>query len=75
MADLECTAHEDYRVNVQDILTRRNWTQKRLAEEMGCTPSYIHQLLSGHRVPGLGVIENTADALGVPITRLIRSSS
>ena len=65
---------QDFRENVQEVLTEKGWSRKRLAEEMGVTPSWVTQLLRGHREPGLAVVEDVAVALGVPSGRLVEKN-
>ena len=66
---------QDFRENVQAVLSQKGWSRKQLAEEMGVSPSYITQLLNAYHEPGLAVVENVAIALGVSRDRLIAKNS
>jgi transcriptional regulator with XRE-family HTH domain len=48
-----------------------NVSQSEIARRMGVTPSYVSQILSGHRRPGLDTLEAVADALGCDPAELI----
>ena len=66
---------QDFRENVQAVLSQKGWSRKQLAEEMGVSPSYITQLLNAYHEPGLAVVANVAIALGVSRDRLIAKNS
>lgn len=62
---------ETFRNNVERHLAKRGWNRSELARHIGVRPQYVHQVLSGHRAPGLAVIERWASVLGVePYTLL-----
>jgi len=47
------------------------WCQRDLAEKLGTTQSYVSQLVTGHRKPGLETLEQLAEVLGVDASWLI----
>ena len=61
-----------FRANVEALLTKRKMSRSELAERLGCTPSYVTQVLGGHRGVGLEAVENFAKALGVKPETLLR---
>ena len=48
---------------VQSAMAANGWSQSELAREMGITRAMVSQYLSGHRSPGLEVVQHFADAL------------
>ena len=46
-------------------------SQSELARRMGVTPSYVNQILSGHRHPGFETLEAVATALRCDAVDLI----
>lgn len=57
--------------NVRERMEALNMSQAELANRMKVTPSYVSQLLSGHRRPGLDGLEDMAKALEVEPSDLI----
>lgn len=55
-------------VNVKRICKQKGISQAELAERLGISPSALNQRISGN--PTLDKIEETAKALGVPISDL-----
>lgn len=70
---MSTTLHTVFRANVEAHLDGKGWTQSHLAEEMGVTPSYISQILSGHRGVAFEALEKVAKALGVAPDTLIKA--
>ena len=63
------TWHPD---TLQQLRTRRGWTQAALAERAGVHRVTIARLETGTRRPGLDVLEALAKALRVKITDLLK---
>jgi transcriptional regulator with XRE-family HTH domain len=59
--------------NVRERMTDREWSQSDLADALGVTPSYVSQLLSGHRRPGLDTLDEVAAVFDCEPADLIRS--
>lgn len=49
----------------QKVLDRKGWTQKRLAEEIGTSASYLTQLLRGDKLLNLKTIAKIETALHI----------
>jgi transcriptional regulator with XRE-family HTH domain len=54
---------ETFVVNLRAMLVEHGLTQSDLALRLGVTPSYVSQLLSGHRTPQLETLEKLAKAM------------
>lgn len=65
------TLHETFCENVRDLMSYHGMNQTDLANRLGVTQSFVSQLVSGKRKPGLGTIESVAHALGVDASRLL----
>lgn len=61
-----------FRRNVRDRMEELGLSQADLAEKLSVTPSFVSQILSGHRNPGLSSLEDFAKALGMKAYELIR---
>ena len=51
---------------------RAGLTQEALAQQIGCTQSYISQIEAPDARPTLGTLQKVAEALGCPIAELVR---
>jgi len=51
--------------NVRERMADLELSQKQLAAKMDVTPSYVSQILSGHRRPGFESLDAFAEALDV----------
>jgi len=51
--------------NVRERMADLGLSQKELAAKMDVTPSYVSQILSGHRRPGFESLDAFAEALEV----------
>ena len=64
--------------NVRHRMQQLDITQSELAGRLKVDPSYVSQILNGHRRPGLDSLDSFARALGVEpqdlIRRLVRSA-
>ena len=58
--------------NVRERMAELGLSQKDVAERLGVTQSYVSQILSGHRRPGLDSLEEFAEVLGIKPEDLIR---
>ncbi len=58
--------------NVRERMSELSLSQSDLAERLGVTRSYVSQILSGHRRPGLDTLELFADVLDTQPEDLIR---
>lgn len=54
---------ELFRANVRNRLDAIGISQADLAKRLGVTRSFVSQMLSGHRRPGLDTLQTFADAL------------
>ena len=57
--------------NVKRLRSRKNLSQKALADKVGISVSYVSMLERGQRSPPLETIEKMAKALGVPPASLL----
>lgn len=57
--------YEFFRANVRTKMAEFRWTQQDLANAMGVTQGYVSHVLTGRTNPGLDVVQDFADALGV----------
>jgi transcriptional regulator with XRE-family HTH domain len=57
--------------NVKRLRSRKNLSQKALADKVGISVSYVSMLERGQRSPPLETIEKMAKALGVPAASLL----
>lgn len=64
-----------FRNRLQHRLNQLGWCQRDLADKLGTTQSYVSQLVTGHRNPGLDTLEQLADILGVEASWLISEKS
>jgi len=60
--------------NVRERMDDLGLSQKNLAERLGVTQSYVSQILSGHRRPGLDSLDDFARVLEIDPADLIRSA-
>lgn len=72
MSNLAAELIAVFRQNVEALLAKKGWTRGILAEQMAVTPSYVTQVLGGHRGVGLDAVQKFATALGVKPHDLIR---
>ena len=56
-----------FRKRLKSKLEEYGWTQKDLADVMGCTPAYISHLTTGRKKPGLEAVAIVSNALDVDI--------
>ena len=61
-----------FRANVRGLMDEAGMTQSQLSEKLGVTPSFVSQMLSGHRDPGLDSLEQFAKVLGVKAADLLQ---
>lgn len=60
-----------FRDNVRRRMAILGYTQTTLATRLGCTQSYVSQILTGHRDPGLDTLEAFAEALETSAAKLL----
>ena len=60
-----------FRANVRERMSEAGLSQSELAEKLKVTPSFVSQMLSGHRDPGLDSLEQFAKVLGVKAADLL----
>ncbi len=63
-----------FRRNVRERMNALELSQAALAQRLGVTPSFVSQMLSGHRNPGLESLEDFATALEVDASALLAES-
>ena len=64
-----------FRRNVRERMEALGITQGDLCQRLGVTSSYISQMLSGHRRPGLDSLKNFAQALNIEPADLLREKN
>lgn len=64
-----------FRRNVRERMHALGITQGELSRRMNVTPSFVSQMLSGHRDPGLNSLDDFAKALDIEASELIRENS
>ena len=64
-----------FRRNVRERMAELEISQEALAERLKVTASFVSQMLSGHRNPGLSSLEDFAKALQIDASDLIREPS
>ena len=57
--------------NIKKYRGKKHLTQKRLAEAIGCTDSYVASLKGGHNCPSLEILLRIADTLEVTPNHLL----
>lgn len=65
-------ARKRFAMNLKRIREQRKMSQATLAEKAGVSREYIARLETGHHDPPLSTVEKLAEALGVPIARLLK---
>lgn len=63
MSTMAADLSELFRANVRNRLDAIGISQADLAKRLGVTRSFVSQMLSGHRRPGLDTLQTFADAL------------
>ena len=58
--------------NLRACRERSGLTQEELARRMGCTQAYISQIEQPDARPTLGTLQKVAEAVGCPISDLVR---
>ena len=58
--------------NIRACRERTGLTQEELAKRIGCTQSYISQIEQPDARPTLGTLQKVAEALGCPVSDLVR---
>ena len=58
--------------NIRACRERAGLTQEELAKRMGCTQSYISQIEQLDARPTLGTLQKLAEAIGCPVSDLVR---
>lgn len=61
-----------FRANVKERMAELGINQVQLAAKLRVTQSYVSQMLSGHRNPGLDSLEDFSKALKVEAADLLR---
>lgn len=56
---------------IRDALACKGWTQKRLANETGCTESAVSRYLNGYRKPRIDMLIKICEALDLDIMEAI----
>ena len=64
-----------FRRNVRVRMGELGLTQEALADRLKVTASFVSQMLSGHRNPGLNSLEDFSKALEIHASELIREPS
>lgn len=72
MSGMSTVICEDFRLNVIRLLEKQGITRSQLARRIGCSPSFVSQILNGDHEPGLRVVEKFAAALGVRPETLLK---
>ena len=65
-------ASKRFPMRLKQLREAKGWSQARLAEEVGVTREYIARLETGRHDPPLSRVEKLANALKVPIGKLLR---
>lgn len=60
------------RVNIRQVRLHRDVSQEEVAHRVGIDVGYFGQIERGKRNPTIAVLGRIADALGVPLARLIK---
>jgi transcriptional regulator with XRE-family HTH domain len=64
-------AAKRFPMRLKQLREAKGWSQARLADEAGVTREYIARLETGRHDPPLSRVEKLANALKVPIGRLL----
>lgn len=75
MAAVSSKLAQNFRRNVRALMAEQGLTQSDLAEKLKVTASFISQMLSGHRNPGLESLCEFSRALGVQPAELLENNS
>lgn len=58
--------------NLRVMMARRNWNQKRLAQEAGLSPLTVSRIISGDtKNPGVETLQKLVDAMGYTLKDLL----
>jgi transcriptional regulator with XRE-family HTH domain len=63
---------EQFGSNLRRIRRQKGFTQEELAHRVGMDVSYLSELENGKKEPCLRKMTEIAQALGTPVTRLLR---
>lgn len=74
MVAMSDTLANSFRRNVRIRMDALGVSQSALAERLNVTPSFVSQMLSGHRNPGLESLEDFAKALEIEASELLREN-
>jgi transcriptional regulator with XRE-family HTH domain len=55
---------------VRELRRRKGWSQEKLAEESGLSKDAVSRIERGDREPRLDTIEQIANAVGIPLSKL-----
>jgi len=72
--DLSTPLYGIFRKNVERLMGENAIGTSELAGKMDVTPSYVSQIMSGHRNVGLEALDKFARALGVSPDSLLRAN-
>lgn len=67
-------ASDDFRFNVAKEMERQNISMRELAARLKTSHPYVWKVLHGESIPSIDRCEEIADAIEVPLSRLIRSA-
>jgi transcriptional regulator with XRE-family HTH domain len=74
MATMTQRIYGAFVANVRERMDDLGLSQKDLAAKLRVSPSYVSQILSGHRRPGLDSLDEFATALEIDPADLIRAA-
>jgi transcriptional regulator with XRE-family HTH domain len=74
MATMTQRIYGAFVANVRERMDDLGLSQKDLAVKLRVSPSYVSQILSGHRRPGLDSLDEFATALEIDPADLIRAA-
>jgi transcriptional regulator with XRE-family HTH domain len=66
--------NENFKYRLSEIIVKRGWSQRRLAREIGVTPSTMHLWITGKRKISQNNIIKLSEALGISITDILSES-
>ena len=63
---------EQFGANIRQSRRKHGFTQEELAHRVGMDTSYLSELENGRKEPCLRKMKEIAQALGIPLTKLLR---
>ena len=64
-------ADTNFRQNLRQAMQRRGLSQREVAKKAGTGHTFLNRVLTGKGVPSIELADRLADAVGVPLKKLL----